>query len=53
MPTWMRTFHIQKINEYNKKQDEEYNKTKNKGDNSPSKVSSPNVKPSSYYNIKK
>jgi len=53
MPTWMRLFHIQKINEHNKKEKEEYDKVKNKGDNYSNKISSPNINPSSVYNIKK
>ena len=49
----MRIFHIQKINEHNKKQEEEYDKINNKGNVSSNKVSSPNISPSSFYNIKK
>ena len=32
MPTWMRIFHIEKINEYHQKQQEEYDKQVGKGD---------------------
>ena len=53
MPTWMRIFHIQKINEYNKKQEKEYDKIKGSGESSSNKISTPNINPSSFYNIKK
>ena len=47
----MRLFHIQKINEWNKKQKEEQEKAQ-KGQTPPSnKVHGPNVKPSSTYNF--
>ena len=50
MPIWMRKFHIQKINEYNKKQNEEIEKAK--GNSSPSnKPTGPNISPSSTYNF--
>jgi len=52
MPIWMRRYHIQKINEYNRKQEEERDKSKN---NSQSPISNkptgPNVNPSSTYNF--
>ena len=51
MPVWMRKFHIQKINEYHKKQNEEIEKAK--GKLSPSnKPTGPNIPPSSTYNFK-
>ena len=50
MPVWMRKFHIQKINEWNKKQQEEVEKSKKK--TSPSnKPTGPNISPSSTYNF--
>ena len=50
MPTWLRRFHIQKINEWNKKQNEEIEKSK--GKSSPSnKPVGPNIPPSSTYNF--
>ena len=51
MPIWLRTFHIQKINEWNKKQKEEEEKAM-KAAKSPSsnKVQGPNINPSSTYN---
>ena len=48
MPTWMRTFHIKSINEFNKKQNEEMKK--NKGKTTSSKPLGPNINPSSVYN---
>ena len=53
MPVWLRRFHVQKINEWNKKQKEEYEKAE-KGQASSSKpVQGPNIRPSSTYNFKK
>lgn len=53
MPIWMRRFHIQKINEFNKKQEEELEKQKTKSNIGNSKISKPNIKPSSTYNFNK
>ena len=53
MPIWMRKFHIQKINEFNKKQEEELEKRKGKSNMGDNKISKPNIKPSSTYNFKK
>ena len=50
MPTWMRHFHIKKISEFNKKQNEEIKKL-NKKSKSSSKPMGPNVNPSSTYNF--
>jgi hypothetical protein len=50
MPTWMRLFHIQKISEFNKKQNEEIEKA-NKKPSSSNKPMGPNVNPSSTYNF--
>ena len=52
MPIWMRKFHIQKINEFNKKQQEVREKQAKQQSNTNSIVR-PNVKPSSVYNFKK
>jgi len=51
MPIWMRRYHIEKINEHNKKQNEEMKKQR--GQNAPSnkKVTGPNITPSSTYNF--
>ena len=52
MPTWLRRFHIQKINEHHKKEKEEYDKVNPKKSNS--KVDrGPNITPYSNYNFKK
>ena len=53
MPIWMRKFHIQKINEFNKKQEEELKKRKRKSNVGDNKISKPNIKPSSTYNFNK
>ena len=53
MPIWMRKFHIQKINEFNKKQEEELEKRKGKSNVGDNKISKPNIKPSSTYNFSK
>lgn len=52
MPIWLRKFHIQKINEHNKKQREELEKAQQKG-NTPNKPMGPGINPSSVYNFKK
>ena len=54
MPTWLRKFHLKKIQQYFNKQEEEYEKLKNKDKVPLSKtVSGPNINPSSTYNFKK
>ena len=53
MPIWMRKFHIQKINEFNKKQEEELKKQKGKSNIGNDKILKPNIKPSSTYNFNK
>ena len=53
MPIWLRTFHIKKINEHNKKQNEEMEKAKKGNSHSPGQVMGPNITPSSTYNLKK
>ena len=50
MPIWMRRYHIQKINEYNKKQNEEIEKAQKGNANNPNSISRPNINPSSTYN---
>lgn len=52
MPIWMRRFHIQKINEFNKKQQEAREKQARQQSNTDS-IARPNIKPSSVYNFKK
>mgnify|MGYP004320776675 FL=1 len=51
MPVWMRRFHIQKINEWNKKQQEEYDKLNNKSNMGDGQIQRPNIDPSSIYNF--
>ncbi len=51
MPIWMRRYHIQKINEYNKKQKEEIEKTQGKNPNNSKPIRGPNINPSSTYNF--
>jgi hypothetical protein len=51
MPIWMRRFHIQKINEHNKKQQEEIEKQQGKSNVGDGKVKGPNINPSSTYNF--
>tara|TARA_R110000744_G_scaffold66997_2_gene136832 strand:- start:6711 stop:6866 length:156 start_codon:yes stop_codon:yes gene_type:complete len=50
MPIWMRNFHIQTINEHNKKQNEEVEKAQKGQNPSTNKVQGPNISPSSTYN---
>ena len=53
MPTWMRHFHIGKINEYLQKQNEEYEKSKGKSEmgSDKGKIYGPDINPSSTYNF--
>jgi len=51
MPIWMRLFHISKINEWNKKQKEEMDKSQKGHSPSSNKVQGPNITPSSTYNF--
>ena len=51
MPIWMRQYHIKKINEYLTKQQEEAEKQKGKSNMGDSKLSRPNINPSSTYNL--
>ena len=53
MPTWMRTFHIQKINEHTKEHNDRVNKATKGVSSTPNNLSKPNIKPSSTYNFKK
>ena len=53
MPIWLRKFHIHKVSEWNKKQNEEIKKAQ-KGNSQPlGKAMGPNISPSSTYNFKK
>ena len=53
MPIWLRGFHISKINEHHKKQNDEIEKAKRKGNQSSKCIQTPNINPSSTYNFKK
>ena len=53
MPTWMRRFHIEKINRFLKKQKEEEEKMMKKHSPASNAIKGPNIKPSSTYNFKK
>ena len=53
MPTWMRRFHIQKINEHVKQQNEEQEKSQKGTSTSSDMARGPNITPSSTYNFKK
>ena len=50
MPIWMRKFHISRINEHIKKQNDEQEKAQGKSQMGDGKVQRPNIKPSSTYN---
>jgi len=52
MPIWMRRYHIQKINEYNKEQNKKQEEAKRGNSSSPSSGPvGPNINPSSTYNF--
>jgi len=51
MPTWMRLFHIQKINEFNEKQQKEIDKVKGNEQIGDGQIHRPNIPPSSTYNF--
>tara|TARA_R110002167_G_scaffold30258_2_gene100131 strand:- start:790 stop:990 length:201 start_codon:yes stop_codon:yes gene_type:complete len=51
MPIWLRTFHINKISEWNKKQNEENQKAQKGKNPSSNKPMGPNITPSSTYNF--
>ena len=51
MPIWLRIFNINKISEYNKKQNEEMKKQNSQMSSEVAK--GPNINPSSIYNIPK
>tara|TARA_R110001592_G_scaffold115723_1_gene316346 strand:+ start:1026 stop:1178 length:153 start_codon:yes stop_codon:yes gene_type:complete len=50
MPIWLRRFHTHKISEFNKKQNEEIEKTTSTSTPS-NKPTGPNISPSSTYNF--
>ena len=51
MPIWMRRYHIEKINDHHRKQEEEQNKALQKRKSTNNKVAGPNVNPSTTYNF--
>ena len=56
MPTWLRRFHIQKINEHIEKQNKEMKKARGEADIGDDKIKGPNINPnniSSVFNFKK
>ena len=51
MPTWLRLFHIGKINEHHEKQNQEIKKSQGKEDIGDSKIHRTDIPPSSVYNF--
>ena len=52
MPVWMRTFHIDRINQHNKKQQEEIEKQRGQSELHENKrIQRPNISPSSTFNF--
>ena len=51
MPVWMRSFHIQRINEFRKKEEEEYKKARGQQNIGDDKIHQPNINPSSTFNF--
>ena len=51
MPVWMRSFHMNRINDFVKKQNEEHKKAQGQSNIGDDKVHSPNINPSSTYNF--
>jgi len=49
MPVWLRRYHIDRINEYNKKQQEEMEKAQGRSNIGDGEISRPNVNPSQFY----
>ena len=50
MPIWLRRYHIEKINEFIRKQEEELKKQKTLN-NPNKKVTGPNIRPSTSFNL--
>ena len=51
MPIWLRKFHINKISEYNQKQNEEMEQAKKGSTPNKNQVHGPNVSPENTYNF--
>ena len=53
MPIWLRRFHIRKISDYNKAENERMEKAKKGQTPNSNKIFGPNIKDSQPYNFKK
>ena len=53
MPIWLRRFHINKISEFNKAENEKIQKAKKGQNPNKNQITGPNINPSSIYNFKK
>jgi hypothetical protein len=51
MPIWLRTFHINKISEYNQEQNDKMEKAKKGSTPNKNQVHGPNISPSDTYNF--
>ena len=49
MPIWLRRYHIDRINEFNKKQQEEIEKAQGLSNIGDGEISRPNINPSQFY----
>ena len=49
MPIWLRRYHIDRINEFNKKQQEEIEKAQGRSNIGDGEISRPNINPSQCY----
>ena len=49
MPVWLRRYHIDRINEFNKKQQEEIEKAQGRSNIGDGEISRPNINPSQFY----
>ena len=51
MPTWLRLFHIKKINQFNKEQNEQMEKAEKGQTQTSNEITGPNIPPSSTYDF--
>ena len=49
MPIWLRRYHIDRINEFNKKQQEEIEKAQGRSNIGDGEISRPSINPSQFY----
>jgi hypothetical protein len=49
MPIWLRKFNINQINEHNKKQNDEYEKSKGQSNIGDGQVQRPNINPANKF----